>query len=705
MKIYSKILLALGGTAMVMIVILYAVSTFIVERRLLQLEEENVRFRLNQLSTEFEVDAANLDAVNRDWASWDETYGFVGTTTPEVYIAENISDDVFKYLRLNLFSVFTTHGQLFYYYFSAPDHGPSKWSEEDVKLLLTQIGSLPGFEGDKRARVGFMLLGSSPVLVSEREILKSDFSGPPQGRLSLGRIIDGQVIKSLENKHGINITLRPLDKDEAQGPEFNIISRSPSLVAASLVIKDISGQPALLLIIEQPRNIFKTGWGALKSYALIIALITFAFAGLMVLFINKLILKRLWQIFNEIDHIIETESFGDRLKSGAPDEFGTLATNINHLLESLSAFESEKTDRQIETMAGRVLSGSLIFTRHNLVYCNEEQARINGPIKLGLSFTNYLTLYIHPFDRNFLQDLYKKAEKEEDLTSQSITIRCFKFPGQYQGEPSQKWVQATAYNFTYQNQPALLLNMIDITKAKSLEQILLSREKMTSLGHVAAGIAHEIRNPLMGIGLTIDNLRDYFRDNAEDLAPLSEMLDQAREATLNISLVIERVLDFARSGDPCLSRTIILAPVETAIKLSRALAKKLDVTIEVRAANNLPEVLADSPMLVEVFVNLISNSIQAMADQPQAKKITITLNEADQMVEIKIRDSGPGIKAQDAANLFEPFFTTKEDGSGLGLSICRRIITDHGGTIELEFPALSGAAFLITLPVAEPEKP
>ena len=390
-------------------------------------------------------------------------------------------------------------------------------------------------------------------------------------------------------------------------------------------------------------------------------------------------------------------SFNDRLRLGRSDEFGTLAANINQLLAALTDLQKEKLERQFEVMAGSVQSGTMIFVRKALVYLNEEQAKINGPIRLGLSYGHYRTLYIHPFDREALDQIFLETEKEKPRPKEDAVIRCYKFRPDYQGEPAQKWVRVTAHRLEYQNEEAILLNMIDITKAKTLEQILLSREKMASLGHVAAGIAHEIRNPLMGVGLTLDNLNDYF-DGCAEQPELREMLDEAGEATRAIGRVVDRVLDFARSSDLNLAEIDVREPISAAIKLSQAFARKNEVMVETVWPDRLPNINGDNHLLVEVFVNLITNSIQAMAGEKHEKRVVITIAGIDQDLEIKVIDSGPGISERAAADIFEPFFTTKSDGSGLGLAICRRIITDHGGTIELTFPTLSGAAFRIVLP-------
>lgn len=355
----------------------------------------------------------------------------------------------------------------------------------------------------------------------------------------------------------------------------------------------------------------------------------------------------------------------------------------------------EKRQRQLIDIVEGVLNGCLVFFQGRLIYINPEQVNINGQLPLGTSLANYLALYIHPYDRATLESIYHSAlsGRPEPVA----LLRIFKFGPDYHEEPEQKWVQVSARALDYQNSRAVLLNMVDVTKTKTLEQIVLSREKMASLGHVAAGIAHEIRNPLMGIGLTLDNICDCFDQGSEP--ELFDMLAQAREATQAIARVVERVLDFSRPSQLRLQSLDIREPIAAALRLVNTFARKNKVDISTIIPESLPQVLADSQFLVELLVNLLTNSIQAMAAQPNERRVIISVHGGENALAVKIIDSGPGVAAKEAGKIFEPFYTTKGDGSGLGLSICRRIITDHGGTIELTYSHLSGAGFLISLPL------
>ena len=311
------------------------------------------------------------------------------------------------------------------------------------------------------------------------------------------------------------------------------------------------------------------------------------------------------------------------------------------------------------------------------------------------SLANYLALYIYPYDQKKMGNIYNAA-----LTGHPapVTIlRTFKFSPGYKDEPEQKWVQVSARSIDYKDNHAVLLNMVDVTETKTLEQIIISREKMASLGHVSVGIAHEIRNPLMGISLTLDNICGCL-DQAQELE-LSDMLDQALDAVQTIAKVVERVLDFSRPSQLQLRSMDVRAMVSKAIRMVAFVAKKNHAEISTVWPDKLPVVMADPQFMIELLVNLLSNSIQAMSQQTNKRSIIINVYANHNYLSIKIIDSGPGIPIKDIDKIFEPFYTTKGDGSGLGLSICRRIITDHGGTIELTYSHLSGAGFLITMPV------
>lgn len=247
---------------------------------------------------------------------------------------------------------------------------------------------------------------------------------------------------------------------------------------------------------------------------------------------------------------------------------------------------------------------------------------------------------------------------------------------------------------------ASLINMADISYARKLEQINRTRDKMVSLGHISMGIAHEIRSPLSGINLLLDAIREEieFEGGAEEL---SEMLREIQKASSKISTVVKQVLDFSKPSEPKLKLSDITQPIQDAIKLTTTTLRKSDIHLETELSPDLPQVMIDAQLIEQVMINLINNSIQILEPLDIKKVIKISMERLFDQLHITVADSGPGVSDEIVGKIFEPFFTTKGSGSGIGLSICQRIINDHNGTINVSNGSLGGAEFVIRLPVGE----
>ncbi len=158
-------------------------------------------------------------------------------------------------------------------------------------------------------------------------------------------------------------------------------------------------------------------------------------------------------------------------------------------------------------------------------------------------------------------------------------------------------------------------------------------------------------------------------------------------------------MDFSKPGHPKFTQTNLNGPIQEALSLSVVTLGKNDITVSLNLSDDLPSCTADAHMLEQVVLNLINNAVQAMSSANSLKELTIDSSANDKSIIITVSDSGPGISEEIRDKIFDPFYTTKTDGSGIGLSLCRRIITDHKGSIRIESNRWGGANFIIELPV------
>ena len=231
------------------------------------------------------------------------------------------------------------------------------------------------------------------------------------------------------------------------------------------------------------------------------------------------------------------------------------------------------------------------------------------------------------------------------------------------------------------------------------EESLRKNERLTTLGLIAAEIAHEIRNPLTVITLLLDTLNLDFPPGdarAQDVTVIREKLGHLGE-------IVERVLGFSKSGTALQARWSLGAVIEETLRLLRLKLEQSKVIVQLHLPAKPLYVDAHKGQLQQVLLNIILNSVHAM---PQGGKLDIDLREETRenvrVAVVTLGDTGPGVPPALRAKIFESFLTARTDGTGLGLAICKRILRDHRGNIEIvETPAGSGATFRFWLPATE----
>jgi signal transduction histidine kinase len=217
-------------------------------------------------------------------------------------------------------------------------------------------------------------------------------------------------------------------------------------------------------------------------------------------------------------------------------------------------------------------------------------------------------------------------------------------------------------------------------------------ERLASVGQLAAGVAHEIRNPLTAIRSTMQYLLQDF-DTAE---PKHQLVEELLSEVDRINNTVGSLLSLSRSGELRLVEIDVLDPLAKAVQLLRARAREQGVEIDASLPAEPVPALGDSGQLKQVFLNLLLNAIQSM---PGGGLVRVTVA-TEGRVEIRISDTGPGIPPDKLRQVFDPFYTTKSDGTGLGLAICHSIVEQHQGEIEIKSEEGSGTAVVVRLPPA-----
>ena len=259
-------------------------------------------------------------------------------------------------------------------------------------------------------------------------------------------------------------------------------------------------------------------------------------------------------------------------------------------------------------------------------------------------------------------------------------------------------VEISAGLFEFDNHKYVLAIDRDMTERRRAEELIKRAEHFKTTGELAAGLAHEIKNPLAGIKITMETLAAESYLQQEDRSVLFKVIDEIKR----IDGLIKGLLNFARPPRPHFMETDVNSVLDAAAQLvmqngntKKGVSGTINLVREFEP--DLPEIIADPMQLRQVFMNLLMNAVDAMPDHGSLVLRT-SFDEAACAVTVSLSDSGKGIDAAVLDKIFQPFFTTKAGGTGLGLAISKRLIEEQGGQIAIESSPGKGTTFTITLP-------
>jgi len=239
----------------------------------------------------------------------------------------------------------------------------------------------------------------------------------------------------------------------------------------------------------------------------------------------------------------------------------------------------------------------------------------------------------------------------------------------------------------------------DITKQKRAEELIMRSEKLSSLGQLSAGLAHELRNPLA----VISTCSQFCVDNMQLERPALENFQVIHRNAQRASSLINELLNFARPSQLDWAEVDINEVVNGVLDLVKFEQKPFHIALVPLLRKRLPKILGDGNALRQIFLNLVQNAIQAVSEKGKITVQTRFLASQGQ-VEVNVIDNGPGIPADYRNRVFDPFFTTKDKGTGLGLSICNSIVEQHKGDIFLGSGDAEGTKVSVRLPVHRRKK-
>jgi two-component system, sporulation sensor kinase A len=234
----------------------------------------------------------------------------------------------------------------------------------------------------------------------------------------------------------------------------------------------------------------------------------------------------------------------------------------------------------------------------------------------------------------------------------------------------------------------------DVTQQRLIERHLAQMEKLSAIGEVAAGLAHEIKNPLAGIKGAIEIIRDGLPEDQPNKMILGEVLTEVAR----IDRIVMDLLSYSKPRKPDFVKTDLLAIIRQVISFVQNVADAKGICLALHEDGEIQPITGDENELKQLFMNLILNSVEVLTNKG---RVSITVKEtSDSTLSVEVADNGPGIPRDQLDKIFQPFFTTKKHGTGLGLATCKRVVLDHGGEIRAESEIGKGTCFRIDFPLS-----
>jgi len=695
MSILKRTILIVGCACLVALTVIFFISDEVYLKKFEVLERDQVIRNVNRINEALD---ARLDALNTfcyDWAAWDDTYIFA-TVHNRDFVERNFQSETFKSSGLNLILITNMSGEII----------AGKAFDLNTSEEIALPAALPAMLSDEglanpasveNGTSGIILFSGRPTLVVSRQVLTSLGEGPSTGTIIMGRFLDSEAIASLAITTQFSVKMLPVPA-EGYNPEYENIAGSineaapvyvnplnSKIIAGYTSIKDLKGNPVAIIEVDIPRDIYAQGRKATAFMHISFFIGTILFCGLVVLLMRKFVLSRVTALSSSVNKIGSMGKMTGRIPVQGNDELTRLSENINGMLESLEKSEIKRRSQKelISHILANTLNGILAITESgNIIQANNAFITLFGLDMVSISGQNIFNL---PAFADLIPEI--RAFLESCALTHKTEIKCL----------DNGLNKTFIANFARMHEEAIaFLILTDVTDERAEQERLYMTDRLASVGEMASGIAHELNNPLTGIlGLSaILAEEDVPETVREDIVIIRDEAQRAAE-------IVKNMLSFARRHAPKKEFSRINKIVEDVLKLRSYEHRVTDIVVEKKLDPELPEILVDYFQIQQVFINIVLNAEQAMADQQDKRTIKITTEKVDSIIRISFTNSGPCIAPQHLSRIFNPFFTTKEvgRGTGLGLSISYGIITAHNGTIYARNETGRGATFVVELPI------
>ncbi|MBM4055204.1 MAG: PAS domain S-box protein [Planctomycetes bacterium] len=422
----------------------------------------------------------------------------------------------------------------------------------------------------------------------------------------------------------------------------------------------------------------------------------------MVFIITHGITQPIFQLVKGAD-AIGKGNLSHRISINSEDEVGWLASGFNKMAEKLeesyAGLEQRIKERTAQLRESEEkyresinLANDAIFTLDTdmaqIIDSNKKAEELSGYSKRELNQKKIWDI-VPEYDRQKTRHLWLEINK--DGSGMLDNLDCLHADGRI--IPT----SISASVIEYGKKRTIQWICRDVTERKRMEMQLIQTERLAAVGELAAGVAHEINNPLGGL----QNFVKMMIKEPENVAQNKEFLELMAEGLNRIEIIVKQLMTFSRPYSTHMANHCANSVVRNSLRFLDHRIKEQHITLEKHLFSGLPEIYADADQISQVIINILVNALDCMSNGGKLIIATSHCNHQKSSIHIKIADTGPGINDDILNKIFNPFFTTKEMGSGLGLAISKRIVEDHDGNIVVHSKLGKGSIFYICLPVSK----
>ncbi|MEQ8170039.1 MAG: response regulator [Candidatus Eremiobacterota bacterium] len=719
MSLRFKTLIIISLTLVFLVISLYIISSHIVLKHIYLLEQQKNKDNIDRVIDALNEKIKKISISTADWSNWNDTCIFMKDRN-KAYIDSNITYLSLNNLNINFLVFVSSDGHIFQGNSIEPETGKLLFSVPESLRKHIYAGSPLLKNPDIHTAVeGIIMLPEGILMISLRDIISTEGTGPSRGKLLMGRFLDSEEIANLAEVTHISVDFFPLASGSVPVEVKNIVgnnSGNPIFIKninndkslAYTAVKDIYGKPALVIRVENKREIYNQGLRSVH-YLLISLLITgLAFLILTLLILEKMVLSPVARLSDDVSSIGNKTDLSRRVTVKGNDELSRLGKHINNMLTGLEQAETElkKSEAKYRSLFANMVDG---FAYYRLLVDENEK-----PVDYVFLSTN------DAFHRltglgdvtgkkitEVMPDIKDSPYGWENIinTYGNVALNCSSTKTEYFFRSLKKWMSVTAYSYEKYYFATILS---DITLEKTAREELKKAKEEAETANKAkseflANMSHEIRTPMNAIiGMT-----DLTLDSHLTLEQ-REYLETVKHSAESLLFLLNSILDFSKleAGKMELESLNFDLPLtlEFIVNTMAIQAHKKGLELLLHIRSEVPKKIKGDPArLRQIMINLIGNAIKFTDKGEVLLNVDVEKNDGHiVLLHFTVSDTGIGIPAGKIDSIFESFTqvdgstTRKYGGTGLGLTISKQLVKLMKGDMWVESEQGKGSKFHFT---------